>query len=476
MKMKFLTLLALAVVSVMAANAKVIRITEADQAKEFFALNGGDTLVLAEGVWEDLEISFRSIDGTRAIPVVLKGETAGKTILKGVSSVSFSGEGVVVEDLYFEDPVTDRLERAIISFRTAPTFNASESVLRNVRITGFNTPIDVVNECKWVSIYGVNNTVENCSFEDKGWRGTTLVIWPEAGLPSAPSHIVRNNYFTRPRYHFGSRGGKTNGQEIIRIGDSNFSMTDARCIVENNVFEDCNGELEIVSIKSCNNIVRGNLFLGSEGTMTLRHGNGSLVEGNYFDGRNIPGTGGIRIVGENHVIRNNYFQNLAGEKDLVREVTDNQQSTKNDPGAPTGPRPNAFQDESGDSYYSAISIMKGVTNTAINGYFRAINVVIEDNVAVDCEHGIAVDIVNRSNQEQSMINSRISGNKFSSSIVAARVFNTPPIENVQWKNNVFEGGEFVGITAAEAGAVAGTIERREMPVFDFGPSWKNLYE
>lgn len=481
MKKQFLLLLCLALFATLGASAKVIRISDAEQANEFFALNGGDTLLLAEGVWNDLEIRFKSVDGSRAIPVVLKGETAGKTILKGASSVAFSGRGVVVEDLYFEDPITNRAESAIISFRTAPTFNATESVVRNCRITGFNIPINIIDECKWVSIYGVNNVVENCSFEDKAWRGTTLVIWPEPGLPSAPSHIVRNNYFTRPRYHVGTRGGKTNGQEIIRIGDSNFSMTDVRCVVENNVFENCNGEVEIVSIKSCNNTVRGNIFLGCEGTMTLRHGNGSLVENNYFDGRNVPGSGGIRIIGENHVIRNNYMQNLAGEKGLVREATDDAISPKDAPmlaANANAPRPAPFNDQSGDSYYAAISSMKGVTNTAINGYFQINNVVIEDNVAIDCEYGLALDIVNRRGQAESMINSRISDNVFVSSVVAVRVFNEPPFENVIWKDNVFEGGEFEGITASEAGDIAATsaIERRAMPVIDFGPSWKSLYE
>ena len=43
-------------------------------------------------------------------------------------------------------------------------------------------------------------------------------------------------------------------------------------------FDRCDGEVEIISSKSGGNIYRGNLFLQSRGTLTLRHGDGNLVE------------------------------------------------------------------------------------------------------------------------------------------------------------------------------------------------------
>ena len=42
--------------------------------------------------------------------------------------------------------------------------------------------------------------------------------------------------------------------------------------------------------------------------MVLRHGSNATVEGNYFLGENIDGTGGIRIVDSEHTITNNYIQ------------------------------------------------------------------------------------------------------------------------------------------------------------------------
>lgn len=487
MKKHFLLLLALALVSVFSANAKVIKITQASQADEFFALNGGDTLVLAEGVWDNLKIKLRSIDGTRAIPVVFKGETAGKTILRGLSSVSFSGYGVVVEDLWFEDPIAERANDAVVQFRTSDAVNAYESVLRNVRITGFNTDFQIDYQTQWVAVYGMRNTVEFCSFEDKVWLGCTFAIFPETGHSSQPNHTVRNNYFTRPRA-FIRNGSKINSQESFRTSTYIYSMTDSRCLIENNVFEKCNGEMEYISVKSGNNTFKGNVFLECEGTVTLRHGNGNIVEGNYFDGRNVPGTGGIRIIGEDHIVRNNYMQNLAGEGDLVREDTPGfpapapRQAPGGAPaGAPSGAAPRdggAGADLSGDGYYAAISTMMGVEETALNGYYQVKNNVIEGNVALDCTHGISIDIVNRAGQNQPLLNSRVSDNTFVSTKVAAEVNRTPAPENTTWQNNTFVGGEFLGKTASELGAVEATAvaQAQAMPVFEFGPKWKQLYQ
>lgn len=82
-------------------------------------------------------------------------------------------------------------------------------------------------------------------------------------------------------------GEELNGQEIIRIGTSDVSMTTAAVTVRGNIFEKCNGEIEIISNKSCGNVFTNNLFLNCKGTLTLRHGNNCTVAGNYFFGNGI---------------------------------------------------------------------------------------------------------------------------------------------------------------------------------------------
>ncbi|MFI3265892.1 MAG: polysaccharide lyase 6 family protein [Rikenellaceae bacterium] len=442
MKRRFLLALAVALASVLGANAKVIRIAEAEQAKECFMLNGGDTLVLAEGIWDNLNIRFKSVDGKRGYPVVFRGETAGKTILRGLSSLSFSGYGIVVEDLWFEDPITDEPNGAVIQFRTSATVNANESVIRNVRMTGFNTDFHLDDQSQWLAVYGMRNVVENCSFEDKVWLGCTVAVFTEPWMPSQSNHIIRNNYFTRPRAYFNEKGSKINSQETFRIGMSTVSMSDARCLVENNVFERCSAELEFISNKSCNNTYRGNVFLECEGIFTIRHGNGNIIEDNYFDGRNVPGTGGIRLVGEDQIVRNNYMQDLAG-----------------------------------DMTTPAIRTVMGIQDPVINSYFQVKNSIIEGNVAINTNIGMVINSGTGAKQDLPFSESIVKDNVFVSNKIAVHISNPAPVK-VIWKDNTFDGGEFVECSPENLGSVTAKAqpERRAMPVFDFGPDWKHLYE
>ena len=139
-----------------------------------------------------------------------------------------------------------------------------------------------------------------------------------------------------------------NGAETIRIGTSDWSMYNSNCIVEYNYFEECDGEIETISNKSCENIYRYNTFYKSAGTLTLRHGNRCDVYGNYFFGANKESTGGVRIIGENHKVWNNYFANLTG-----------------------------------GGYWSALSMVNGVPDSPLNRYFQVKNAVVAFNTFVN---------------------------------------------------------------------------------------------
>ncbi|MEO0817846.1 MAG: polysaccharide lyase 6 family protein [Pseudomonadota bacterium] len=153
------------------------------------------------------------------------------------------------------------------------------------------------------------------------------------------NHLIANNYFG-PRPVFGSNGGET-----LRIGTSHFSLTNSNTLVENNFFDRCSGEVEIVSSKSGGNVFRGNTFFQSRGTLTLRHGNGTLIEGNVFDGDGAPYTGGVRVINARQTIRGNHFKDLTGER-----------------------------------FSGALVVMNGVPNSPINRYHQVDGAVIEDNV------------------------------------------------------------------------------------------------
>src|SRR5690606_25094710 len=99
-----------------------------------------------------------------------------------------------------------------------------------------------------------------------------------------------------------------NGWETIRVGTSDTSMSLSRTLVEHNLFTRADGEIEIISNKSGANTYRYNTFLACSGTLTLRHGDGCVVDSNLFLGRGRDGSGGVRVIGENHVVINNHFE------------------------------------------------------------------------------------------------------------------------------------------------------------------------
>src|SRR5262249_14308561 len=137
--------------------------------------------------------------------------------------------------------------------------------------------------------------------------------------------------------------------------DSTTSYTSSRTVVERNLFLGCSGELEIISNKSYDNIYRHNTFDSCQGTLTLRVGGGCRVEGNWFFGRKVSSTGGVRIIDRNQTVINNYFEGLRG----------------------TDAR-------------SALTFMNGIPNTALTGYFQVSNALVAFNTFVDCARNINI--------------------------------------------------------------------------------------
>ncbi|MCX6308021.1 MAG: hypothetical protein NTY32_04010, partial [Bacteroidia bacterium] len=120
-------------------------------------------------------------------------------------------------------------------------------------------------------------------------------------------------------------------------------------IVDGNYFEHCNGEVEIISNKSCDNKLVNNTFFESEGSLVLRHGNRAVVAGNWFIGNGKEYTGGVRVINEGHLIYNNYFYKLRG-----------------------------------DEFRSALAIMNAIPDSPPSGYAPVKDVLIANNTYVDC--------------------------------------------------------------------------------------------
>ncbi len=302
-------------------------------------LIAGDSIILAEGIWKDANLILKG-KGTHDKPIYLTAETPGKVSLEGNSSLRLSGEWLHISGLIFRNGCAPG--KAVIEFRTSSRDYAWHSVLSQCVIDGFSkTPKDTADH--WIGIYGKFNTVEYCYFAGKSNSGTTLVVWPDNENSDHNKHHIYRNYFG-PRPRLGSNGGET-----IRIGTSQVCMNSSETIVEGNFFERCNGETEIISNKSCDNLFLNNTFYESEGSLVLRHGDRATVSGNWFIGNGKIFTGGIRVINEGHRIYNNFFYKLRG-----------------------------------DDFRSALAVMNAIPDSPLNGYAPVRNVVVAHNTYYDC--------------------------------------------------------------------------------------------
>lgn len=329
------------VFSAILANAQTFFVSDVDEFNS--AVNQaspGSTIVLKNGTWENAELEF-SADGVEGDSITLTAETPGEVILTGTSRLEIAGDYLIVKNLDFNGGHTDG--DAVISFRRSSSDVANHSRVTNCRILEYNPDSDAT-EYKWVSLYGEYNRVDHCHFEGKRHEGALLVVWLSG---SANHHRVDHNYFADIP-ELGRNGGET-----IRIGTSDNSMTESRTIVEYNLFEACDGEIEIISNKSGFNIYRYNTFRDNEGTLTLRHGNDCEVYGNFFFGGD-KRSGGVRIIGERHKVYNNYFEGLKG-----------------------------------DGFRAALSITNGVPDSPLNRYFQVKNAEVVHNTIVSCKEPFA---------------------------------------------------------------------------------------
>lgn len=308
-------------------------------------VDAGDSIVLENGVWRDIELEFDSLSGTKESPVAIVAETPGKVVFSGKTKFRISGQHIVVSGLIFRDcfDVDHVFQMKSRKHEFANNCRVTECIFEQP------TKVNSSKDTKWLSIYGSNNRIDHCYLDGKTTQGTTLVVW--VNEEESGKHRIDHNYFG-PRPKLGQNGGET-----IRIGTSKVSESRCETVVEENYFYHCDGEAEIISNKSCGNIYRHNVFEECAGALTLRHGHRCLVDGNVFLGNELPGTGGVRIIGQRHRVINNYFEGLRGH-----------------------------------SVRSAISLMNGIPDGPLNGYAPVKDAVVAHNTFIDCKVTVGIGV------------------------------------------------------------------------------------
>ena len=352
----------------------------------------GDVVLMANGVWMDTFIDFAAT-GAPEQPITLRAEVDGQVTLQGRSWLRFAGDHLVVRGLHFTEGAMPQ-DSHVIAFRRSSSELANHCRLTQCAITNYN-PTDASTNYKWVSVYGQHNRVDHCSFTGMNHEGVTLTVWLKDNAPANHTRIDHNLFADRAE-------GSGNGFETIRIWTSSRSMQESKTIVENNYFYRCDGETEIISNKSGGNIFRHNTFESCSGQLTLRHGNDCLVKANYFLGNGVSGTSGVRVIGEDHVIINNYFENLRG----------------------TG-------------FRAALGFMSGVRDSPLNRYFQVQRALVAFNTFSGCTENVVIGI-NSSDTSLPPIDCVIANNIVKGSNGPLIEYDRVPI-NIAYEGNIFHG-------------------------------------
>ncbi|NMW31989.1 alginate lyase [Altererythrobacter sp. RZ02] len=376
--------------------------TQAEYFAAAEAVKAGDSIVLADGVWDDFEIVL-SAKGTVNAPIHLTAQTPGAVKITGQSNLRIGGEFIVVKGLVFTDGFSPTGE--VISFRRSKTDLANNSRVTEIVIDGFSKP-DRYETDYWVGMYGKNNRFDHSFLAGKTNKGVTFAVRLDSPESQENGHRIDHNYFGH-RPVLGSNGGET-----LRVGTSKYSMFNSNTVIANNYFERTDGEVEIISIKAGANIVRGNVFDASRGALTLRHGDGNIIERNVFFGRGKDHTGGIRVINGDQTVRDNYMEGLRG-----------------------------------NGFSSALTVMNGVPNSPVNRYVQVSNARIDRNTILDSRR---ITLGAGADEERSAppVDSTFSRNLLSSSGAGTFIEVDADISGIEFSDNRLLSGKVHSALAA----------------------------
>lgn len=331
-----IAILATLITAVPSAEARCVDVQLPNVASALKKSVAGDTIRVAPGTWSDIELRWRGVEG-----VTVMAASPGAVTITGCSSMRLAGDGLTISGFMFKK--VNPAKGSVIEFRI------SHDLANGCRLT--DCVIDSCNPERrdisnsYVILFGKHNRVDNCTFNGKLNLGVTVIVNLNDSRSIENQHMIDHNYFG-PRPVYGS-----NGAETIRIGTSQQSYMSSQTTVTENMFDRCNGEVEVISVKSCDNLIKNNRFYECEGLVVLRHGMRNRVEDNVFVGNNKQNTGGVRVVDSHHVVTNNTFYNLAGHR-----------------------------------FYSALAVMNAVPNSLPNRYVQVSDVTISNNYFYDCSN------------------------------------------------------------------------------------------
>ena len=335
--MKFLGCVALGAMSVSsAAHADTTVRNSAEWSSAVAGVRPGETLLLT-GQSGDYPgpLTLKGKGDANLAPITIRTAQPA-LVLKAL--VIEGSSNVVVRDLRFASSSAS----ALIKIKGSSQIRISGNVFSHAGVQIKQKSVEFSTEGE-----SRDNEIAYNRFEDFD-RSSDSPVKPAPGADSGGKPVpasfiqtasalathIHHNHFRNIRPFIQNRTvAGDSGREAIALGTASTQQIVAGTIIEANLFEDCDGEDEIISVKTSKNQIRYNTFKNSYGSLSLRQGQGTKVYSNYFLGAGAgkapedPNyqTGGVRAYGASHYVYNNVFQGLSGthaRKPIVLDAGD----------------------------------------------------------------------------------------------------------------------------------------------------------
>ena len=245
----------------------------------------GDIILLKKGIYTLTADITINKTGTKQQPITIAAEDPGEVEINGTGGFNLVSPAsyIIIRGFKFTHEASKARCSAGSSF---------------CRWTGniFETP----GTGDYLTIAGSDHEVDYNTFQNKDSLGKFIAV-KGVGSQIAERLWIHHNYFKTHKNQ-----GNRNGAEALQFGLSGFSLSSSNSTIEYNLFEDCAGENELISVKASRVTVRYNTIRNCPAQFTLRHGNFNQVYGNYF-----INTPGLRIFGDDHLIHSNHFENCS---------------------------------------------------------------------------------------------------------------------------------------------------------------------
>ena len=238
--------------------------------------------------------------GTAEQPIVIRARNKGGTTIEGNAGFLLKGAGhVVIEGFLFAGD------------NTRPAIELIDCTSVRITRNRFRLSNAAAPRQNWIHIHGglsTKNRIDRNLFEGLTVPGAFIAIDGSEKEPYQISKgdLIEFNYFKD------IPTGEKPGARAIRLGWTGLGESVGQTVIENNLFENCDGDDEMISVRSSGQTIRFNTFRNCSGYVTLRLGSDNAIDSNFFlASPKEENVGAVRVGGKNARVMNNYMEGMS---------------------------------------------------------------------------------------------------------------------------------------------------------------------